>query len=59
MQTETYVDLSSGRDVTLNPVQDGDPLNYFMYPYAEVDSNPLDFISQEHLKYIVTFNENE
>ncbi|VAW13423.1 hypothetical protein MNBD_BACTEROID05-565, partial [hydrothermal vent metagenome] len=26
-----------GRDIVLNPKQSGDPLNYFVYPYAEVD----------------------
>ena len=57
-QTETYVDLSTGRDVILNPQQDEGPLNYFMYPYAEVNGKSLDFISQEYLKYIVTFHEN-
>jgi transglutaminase-like putative cysteine protease len=56
-QTETYVDLSTGRDITLNPEQHAGPLNYFMYPYAEVNGEPLDFISQEYLKYIVTFEE--
>lgn len=59
MQSETYVDLSMGRDVVLNPEQDGGPLNYFMYPYAEVDGNPLDFISQENLRYEVTFSSDE
>jgi len=56
-QTETYVDLSTGRDIILNPEQEAGPLNYFMYPYAEVNDEPLDFISQEYLKYIVTFKE--
>ena len=56
-QTETYVDLSTGRDIILNPEQEAGPLNYFMYPYAEVNGEPLDFISQEYLKYIVTFKE--
>lgn len=58
-QTETYVDLAEGRDIILNPAQDGDLLNYFMYPYAEVNGEPLDFISQEYLRYKVTFKENE
>jgi transglutaminase-like putative cysteine protease len=56
-QTETYIDLSTGRDVVLNPMQEEGPLNYFMYPYAEVNGVPLDFISQDYLKYIVTFQE--
>jgi transglutaminase-like putative cysteine protease len=54
-QTETYIDLSTGRDIKLNPEQEDGPLNYFMYPYAEVNGEPLNFISQEYLKYTVTF----
>jgi transglutaminase-like putative cysteine protease len=34
---ENRVELSKGRDVLLTPKQQGDPLNYFVYPYAEVD----------------------
>jgi transglutaminase-like putative cysteine protease len=56
-QTETYVDLSTGKDIILNPEQEAGPLNYFMYPYAEVNGEPLDFISQEYLKYKVSFEE--
>ncbi len=29
--------FSSGRDLRLDPPQDGKPLNYFVYPYVEVD----------------------
>jgi transglutaminase-like putative cysteine protease len=58
VQSETYVDLSMGRDVVLNPKQDSKPLNYFMYPYAEVDGKALDFISQEYLRYTVKFTED-
>jgi len=29
--------FSMGRDLRLNPPQDGKPLNYFVYPYVEVD----------------------
>ena len=29
--------FSTGRDITLSPKQDGAPLNYFVYPYVEVD----------------------
>ena len=38
-------------------MQEEGPLNYFMYPYAEINGVSLDFISQEYLKYIVTFQE--
>lgn len=34
---EDRIELSKGRDVVLTPKQHGDPLNYFVYPYAEVD----------------------
>jgi transglutaminase-like putative cysteine protease len=34
---ENRVEFSKGRDVVLTPQQQGDPLNYFVYPYAEVD----------------------
>lgn len=30
-----------GRDIQLNPAQEGEPLNYFIYPYVEVDGQPL------------------
>lgn len=38
---ENRVEFSIGRDLTLNPKQAGEPLNYFIYPYAEVDGKPL------------------
>jgi transglutaminase-like putative cysteine protease len=33
-----------GRDLVLNPEQQGDPLNYFIYPYAEVSGRPVEGI---------------
>jgi hypothetical protein len=33
------VQFSMGRDLQLNPTQNGKPLNYFVYPYVEVDGN--------------------
>jgi len=36
------VKFSAGRDITLSPKQDGPPLNYFVYPYIEVDGKPYD-----------------
>jgi transglutaminase-like putative cysteine protease len=35
---ENRVEFSIGRDLSLNPKQAGEPLNYFIYPYAEVDN---------------------
>lgn len=34
---ENRVEFSIGRDLIVNPKQAGEPLNYFVYPYAEVD----------------------
>ena len=31
------LEFSHGRDITLEPAQTGVPLNYFIYPYAELD----------------------
>jgi len=38
---ENRFQLSVGRDIRLDPPQQGDPLNYFIYPYAELDGKPL------------------
>jgi transglutaminase-like putative cysteine protease len=38
------VRMSAGRDITLVPKQAGAPLNYFVYPYVEVDGKPFDKI---------------
>lgn len=34
---ENRVEFTRGRDLLLAPQQAGEPLNYFIYPYAEVD----------------------
>jgi len=34
---ENRVEFTIGRDLILQPQQRGEPLNYFVYPYAEVD----------------------
>lgn len=33
--------FSYGRDLHLSPEQQGDPLNYFIYPYAELNGKPV------------------
>jgi len=38
---ENRVQFSTGRDVKLTPPQSGAPLNYFIYPYVEVDGKEL------------------
>ncbi|MBI3855124.1 MAG: transglutaminase domain-containing protein [Planctomycetes bacterium] len=39
--TSNRVTISTGRDLTLEPKQDGEPLNYFLNPYAEADGKPV------------------
>lgn len=36
------VAFTVGRDLVLEPPQQGEPLNYFIYPYAEVDGQPVE-----------------
>jgi transglutaminase-like putative cysteine protease len=51
---DNRVQFSVGRDLVLNPKQDGEPLNYFVYPYVEVGgqaypnvSNAFSFADKE------------
>jgi transglutaminase-like putative cysteine protease len=39
------IQFSMGRDLKLNPPQDGKPLNYFVYPYVEVDGREYPNVS--------------
>jgi transglutaminase-like putative cysteine protease len=41
------VQFSTGRDITLSPKQDGPPLNYFVYPYVEVDGKTYDGVTKQ------------
>lgn len=38
--TADRVAFSQGRDLTLVPPQQGGPLNFFIYPYVEIDGRP-------------------
>jgi transglutaminase-like putative cysteine protease len=40
------IQFSTGRDLTLSPKQDGPPLNYFIYPYVELDGKPYTSIEK-------------
>jgi hypothetical protein len=37
---ENRMQFTMGRDLELSPKQDGEPLNYFVYPYVEVAGQP-------------------
>ncbi len=47
------VQFSMGRDLVLQPKQTGDPVNFFIYPYVEVDGKKFDGLSKKF-----TFHEN-
>ena len=39
------IEFSMGRDLVLNPPQAGEPLNYFVYPYVEVNRRKWESVS--------------
>jgi transglutaminase-like putative cysteine protease len=41
------VQFSTGRDIMLSPKQDGPALNYFVYPYVEVDGKPYEKLDKQ------------
>jgi len=46
-----------GRGIVLAPPQKDQPINYLMYPYAEVDGKALDYFEPGSFKFSVHFNE--
>lgn len=49
------VKLAVGRDIILNPPQQGQPLNTFGYPYAEIGNKPLDWLDPQSFSYVITY----
>ena len=45
---QNRVMFSLGRDIRLRPAQRGEPLNYFVYPYAELDGKPFAAIKSDY-----------
>ena len=41
---EDRLEFTRGRHLNLNPAQTGPPLNFFVYPYAELDGRPHDAV---------------
>ncbi len=44
---ENRVRFSRGRDLTLSPAQAAGPVNYIVYPYAELNGKPFSGLTQE------------
>jgi transglutaminase-like putative cysteine protease len=53
---DNRVQFSVGRDIALSPRQDGDALNYFVYPYVELDGKQYPNVST-HFSFEDTGNE--
>ena len=51
------VKLGTGRDLTLNPPQKGEKVNYLMYPFAQVGGKTLDWLDPKTFKYTITYSE--
>ncbi len=50
------VKLSEGRDLTLNPPQQGQAINYLMYPFAQVGGETIDWLEPATFKYRIMFD---
>lgn len=51
------VKLAVGRDIQLNPFQEGAPLNDFGYPFAQIGSETLDWNQPEKFIYKITYRQ--
>jgi len=49
------VRLSEGRDLQLSPVQQGGPVNYLMYPFAQVGGKTLDWLDPKGFQYTIRY----
>ncbi len=36
------IEFTTGRDLILSPAQEGEPINYFIYPYVEIDGKRVE-----------------
>ncbi len=53
----TASDFRGGRDLILNPPQQGGPVNYLMYPFAQVGETTLDWLDPATFKYTITYRQ--
>jgi len=51
------VQLAMGRDVKLNPAQDGPPLNNFGYPFAQIGEHSLNWYLPGDFVYKITYRQ--
>ena len=53
---EHRVLFSLGRDIVLDPKQAGEPLNYFIYPYAEADGKEIEIETEFSFRDVGSLN---
>jgi transglutaminase-like putative cysteine protease len=51
------VQLATGRDVQLNPAQDGPALNNFGYPFAQIGKHTLNWYQPDDFVYKITYRQ--
>ncbi len=51
------IKLAEGRDLTLNPVQHGEPVNYLMYPFAQVGAATIDWLDPDNFSYSISYHQ--
>jgi len=51
------IKLGEGRDLTLTPAQEGEPVNYLMYPHAQVGGKTIDWLDPANFKYTITYTQ--
>ncbi|XCN73540.1 MAG: rhodanese-like domain-containing protein [Candidatus Electrothrix aestuarii] len=51
------VKLGEGRDLVLNPPQHGKPVNYLMYPFAQVGEDTLDWLAPAKFSYTISYHQ--
>ncbi|MCP3874326.1 MAG: transglutaminase domain-containing protein [Desulfobacteraceae bacterium] len=51
------IKLGQGKDIVLNPRQHGEPINYLMYPYAQIGKKTVDWLDPENFKYTITYQQ--
>lgn len=49
--------LSEGRDLQLNPPQQGPAVNYLMYPFAQIGGKTLDWLDPADFQYKLTWRQ--
>jgi transglutaminase-like putative cysteine protease len=49
------IKLSEGRDLQLIPAQNGGPVNYLMYPFAQVGGKTIDWLAPKGFKYTINY----